>query len=293
MEFQGEDGSKFPLQTSDKLLFGRGFGFNTDDHTVSRRHVSFQLNESESESPRVSFQVIGRNPIWVLKNNDGTLNLFRKFDMGHLELGDRFCLSGGKTPIWFNFSKNQDSECEIDFDQIDVSQFDPVKEFGFLLMKHEFDQYPKGMIRNAENWEWFLEEPSKESEDEDDSDETRKIRGKRKVFKENEDDEWTGDSEDDKDLVAKMGKGKKPRYSTRSKDKRGSNSNVKASNNSKRKKATSGDETVDDDDDDDDETLGGFIVTDDEDEDEEQTNDDDDEEEEEFEEDDDDAVVAG
>jgi hypothetical protein len=165
-------------------------------------------------------------------------------------------------------------------------------EFGFLVMKHEFDQYPKGMIRNAKNWEWFLEEPSKESEDEDDSDETRKIRGKRKVFKDNEDDEWTGDSEDDKGLVAKMGKGKKPRYSTRSKDKRGSNSNVKASNNSKRQKATGGDETVEDDDDD--ETLGGFIVTDDEDEDEEQNNDDDDEEEEEeFEEEDDDDAVAG
>ncbi|KAK2425166.1 ABC transporter F family member [Trifolium repens] len=288
MEFEGEDGSTFPLQTGDKFLFGRGFGFNTDDHTVSRRHISFQLNESDSESPRVSFQVIGRNPIWVLKNNDETLKLFRKFDKGQLELGDRFCLSG-KTPIWFNFNKNQDFECEIDFDQLDVSQFDPVKEFGFLVMKHEFDQYPKGMLRNAKNWDWFLEEPSKESEDEDDSDVTRKIRGKRKVFKDNEDDEWTCDSEDDKDLVAKMGKGKKPRYSTRSKDKRGSNSNVKASNNSKRQKATSGDET---DDDDDDETLGGFIVTDDEDEDEEQNNDDDDDEEE-FEEEDDDDAVAG
>jgi hypothetical protein len=121
MEFQGEDGSKFPLQTADKLLFGRGSGFNADDHTVSRRHVSFQLNESDSESPRVSFQVIGRNPIWVLKNSDGTLKLFRKFEKGWLELGDRFCLSG-KTPIWFNFNKNQDFECEIDFDQLDFDQ---------------------------------------------------------------------------------------------------------------------------------------------------------------------------
>ncbi|PNX90542.1 SMAD/FHA [Trifolium pratense] len=130
MEFQGEDGSKFPLQTSDKLLFGRGFGFNTDDHTVSRRHVSFQLNESESESPRVSFQVIGRNPIWVLKNNDGTLNLFRKFDMGQLELGDRFCLSG-KTPIWyylfhstnFCFFALHDNDDDDDDDDDDVFLF--------------------------------------------------------------------------------------------------------------------------------------------------------------------------
>jgi hypothetical protein len=132
-QFEGEDGSKFLLQTGDKLLFGRGSGFNTDDQTVSRRHVSFQLNESDSESPRVSFQVIGRNPIWVLKNNDrGALKLFRKFDKGQLELGDRFCLSG-KTPIWFNFNKNQDFECEIDFDQLDVSQFDPVKGIFFFI----------------------------------------------------------------------------------------------------------------------------------------------------------------
>jgi hypothetical protein len=132
-QFEGEDGSKFLLQTGDKLLFGRGSGFNTDDQTVSRRHVSFQLNESDSESPRVSFQVIGRNPIWVLKNNDrGALKLFRKFDKGQLELGDRFCLSG-KAPIWFNFNKNQDFECEIDFDQLDVSQFDPVKGIFFFI----------------------------------------------------------------------------------------------------------------------------------------------------------------
>jgi len=158
-------------------------------------------------------------------------------------------------------------------------------------MKHEFDQYPKGMIRNVENWEWFLEEPSKESEDEDDFEEKRKMKGKRKVFRGNEDDEWTGDSEDDKDPVAKVGKGKKPRYSTRSKDNRGPNRDIKASSNSKRRKATSVDENDEEDDDDDDETLGGFIVTDEEDEDEEQNNDDE-EEEEEFEEDDDDAVAG-
>ncbi|XP_058774015.1 uncharacterized protein LOC131648259 [Vicia villosa] len=171
MELEGEDGSKFPLESGDKALFGRGSGFNTDDHTVSRRHVSFQLNESESESEasRVSFQVIGTNPIWVLKNSDKTLNLFKKFDMGQLELGDRFCLSG-KTPIWFKLNKAQVSETQIEFDQLDISQIDPVKEFGFLVMRHEFDRYPKGMIRNVENWNWFLDEPSKESEDEDEDD---------------------------------------------------------------------------------------------------------------------------
>ena len=71
------------------------------------------------------------------------------------------------------------------------------------------------MIQNVENWEWFLEEPSKESGDEDDFEEEKKMRGKRKVLKDNVDDELAGDSEDDADLVAKMGKGGKLGYSTR------------------------------------------------------------------------------
>ncbi|CAL5200017.1 unnamed protein product [Lathyrus oleraceus] len=279
MELEGEDGSKFPLESGEKALFGRGSGFNTDDHTVSRRHVSFQLNDADSEPPRVSFQVIGTNPIWVLKNNDGTLKLFNKFDNGQLELGDRFCLSG-KTPLWFKLNKPQLSETQIHFDQLDLSQIDPVQEFGFLVMRHEFDRYPKGMIQKVENWKWFLEEPSKESEDDDgdDSEETRKTKGKRKVFEDNEDDEWTGDSEDDKDLVAKTGKGKKPVYSTRSKDKGGAKRKKTASVN----KTVEEEEEEDDNNDDDDETLGGFIVTDEENG-EEQGNDED-EEEEEFEE---------
>lgn len=162
-------------------------------------------------------------------------------------------------------------------------------EFGFLVTGHEFDQYPKGMIRNVENWQWFLEEPTKESSDEEHFEETgKRMRIKRKIVKDNEDDEWTGDSEDDKDLVAKTGKGKKPRYSTRSKDKRGPNKDVKANQHSKRKKTTSVNETDEEDDNDDDETLGGFIVTDEEDEEEEKEEEEiDEDEEEEFEDDDD------
>ncbi|PWA66249.1 hypothetical protein CTI12_AA321370 [Artemisia annua] len=37
----------------------------------------------------------------------------------------------------------------------DVSDFDdPVKEFGFVVMGHEFDHYPKKMIRDIRNWDW-------------------------------------------------------------------------------------------------------------------------------------------
>ncbi|XP_057459201.1 double-strand break repair protein mus-23 [Lotus japonicus] len=292
-ELQAEDGSNFTLTTAATALFGRDSGFNTHDRTVSRRHVSFQLNNPETSPPRVSFQVIGNNPIWVstTTNHGGaTLKLFRKFDEGHLELGDRFSLSG-KAPFWFHFKeKGPIAEPELNSDQVvDVSGIDPVKEFGFLVIGHEFDQYPKGVIRNAKDWEWFLEEPSKDSEDDEDFEERRKMRRKRKSFKDNEDDKWTGDSEDDRVVVAKTGKGKIPKYTTRSKDRKGPNKEAIGSSNSKRKKAVSVNETVEKDEEDDDETLGGFIVTDEE-EDEEEENDGD-EEEEEFEEDDDDDVV--
>ncbi|XP_027344364.1 uncharacterized protein LOC113856641 [Abrus precatorius] len=269
VELQGEDGSKFALGKEDNVVFGRGCGFNTHDRTVSRRHVSFQLEQSESEHARVSFQVIGRNPIWVWTHD--SLRLFRKFDNGHLQFGDRFCLSP-EAPFWFLFKKIQ-SQPQLKLHQLDVSEIDPVKEFGFLVMGHEFDHYPKGMIRNMKNWDWFLEEPKKDDEDEEDFEERRKMGRKRKTCKDNEDEEWSGESEDDKDLVVTIRKGKRPGYSTRSKDSKGSNRDTKANKSSVEEE-------------DDDETLGGFIVADEEDE----EDDDDNDEEEEFEEDDDDGV---
>ncbi|XP_061371108.1 uncharacterized protein LOC133313717 [Gastrolobium bilobum] len=291
VQVEGEDGSKFAFEKGDKSVFGRGSGFSTNDRTVSRRHVSFQL-EAESEAPRVSFEVTGRNPIWVWTNKDGAVRIFRKLEKGHLEFGDRFCLFG-KEPLWFILKKGDEvaepesSTGDLNFDKMDVSGIDPVQEFGFLVMGHEFDHYPKGMIRNVKDWDWFLEEPSKDSEDEDDfRKERRKMKRKRKKCKDNEDDEWTGESEDDKDLDAKIGKGKRPGYSTRSKENKGPNRDTKASRNSTRKKAARVNET-DEEEDSDDETLGGFIVADEENVPDEENNED---EEEEFEEDEDDEV---
>ncbi|TKY48273.1 Xaa-Pro aminopeptidase pepP [Spatholobus suberectus] len=284
VEVEGEDGSKLAFgKDEEAAVFGRGCGLNTDDRTVSRRHVSFQLDHSDSEvanAARVSFQVMGKNPFWVYDGE--VLRPFRKFDKGHLQLGHRFCFSAN-TPLWFTLNSIQ-PHTQLNLDEIHVSEIDPVKEFGFLVMGHEFDHYPKGMIRNVKDWEWFLEEPRKDSEDEEDFEkERRKMRGKRKIGKVNEDDEWTGDSEDDKDLVANVRKGKLPRYSTRSRDSKGGNKDTKASKSSKQKKAASVDETVEEEDDND-ETLGGFIVAD---EDDDQDEENDEEEEEEFEDDDD------
>ncbi|GKB13857.1 hypothetical protein Tco_0847780, partial [Tanacetum coccineum] len=43
-------------------------------------------------------------------------------------------------------------------------------EFGFVVMGHEFDNYPKKMIHDIRSRDWFLEE-HKEDSDEDDEDE--------------------------------------------------------------------------------------------------------------------------
>ncbi|KAJ7963198.1 putative SMAD/FHA domain-containing protein [Quillaja saponaria] len=72
--------------------------------------------------------------------------------------------------------------------ELEVGDCFGLSEFGFVVMGHEFDQK---MIRNVKNWDWFLEEPTK------DSDFEKREEGKRKIGKDNEDDEWTGESEDD------------------------------------------------------------------------------------------------
>ncbi|XP_028798427.1 mitotic apparatus protein p62-like [Neltuma alba] len=301
VEVEGEDGTKLVLGTSGNILFGRGSGFNTNDRTVSRRHISLQLRSSLEKSdaggePRVSFEVIGRNPIWVFSKNDGGIRIFRKFEKDEMEVGDRFCLSG-KAPVWFDLkdSKVQEgkkktvsnteeevSECSsngLDMEDIDVSGIDPVKEFGFVVMGHEFDHYPKDKILNVKSWNWFLEEPNKDDEDEDDFEEKRPtIRRKRKKGKDNkdEDDDWTVESEEDTNLVASVRKVRRSGYSTRSKDQNKQTKDSEGGKSSGRKKAPSVDETVEDEED---ETLGGFIV-DDEEEDQEVENSEEEEEEE-------------
>lgn len=157
-------------------------------------------------------------------------------------------------------------------------------DFGFLVIGEEFNSYPKRIIKDVKNWNWFLEEHGEESEDDEFGEDKRKKNGgkrKRKKGGENEDEDWTGKSEeDDKDLITKARQVQKPKYSTRSKDRHKLSKNDGNSARSIRKKATrAGDE--------DDETLGGFIVDDDEreEEEEEEGEEFDKEEEEEFDED--------
>lgn len=152
MEIEGENGSKTQLKKGLKTELGRGLGFDLEDRTVSRRHVSFE----PKNTGRVHFEVIGRNPIWVKSSRSDEIRVLRRWEGGEIEDGDMFCVSA-KKPIWFaakilELGEGEDeraagNERELDegiesgcglrsvgdlgLDSGDVSGIDPVK--GLLL----------------------------------------------------------------------------------------------------------------------------------------------------------------
>ncbi|XP_073145186.1 uncharacterized protein [Henckelia pumila] len=287
MEITSRQGTQILINPGQTRDLGRSDGFNFSDRTVSRRHVSFfNPPRSRNQPHRLQFEVIGLNPIYVCRH--GEVKLFRRFNRGEMESGDLFCVTS-KNPVWYTLrdvenvgesvvenvlERNLESGFEfngvedLQTEDIDFSGVDHVKEFGFVVMGHEFDSYPKKMIRDIENWNWFLEESGEDTEDDENKGKKAKVSGKRKRKKGRvkDDEDWTGDSEDDKDLINRPRMIQKPNYMTRSKDfdkpsKNKSKSKIKA----RKISADMDDEDMeeDDDDDDDDEMLGGFIVEDD------------------------------
>ncbi|KAG4943761.1 hypothetical protein JHK85_048407 [Glycine max] len=84
VEVPNEEDSKFILGSNEKPMFERGCGFDIHDHTVSHRHVSFELDHSNLEDANVvSFKVMRMNPFWVYDRE--ALRLFSKFNKGHLQ----------------------------------------------------------------------------------------------------------------------------------------------------------------------------------------------------------------
>lgn len=139
-------------------------------------------------------------------------------------------------------------------------------EFGFLVMGHEFDKYPKGKIRPMKNWNWYLDTPKENSDSENEKDDftsedstskSKSSRAGKKRGIEEGDEDWTVESEEEKDLIAKdTSSPKGSKYTMRSRDlKKPRKETVKDEDDSMVQN-----EEVDDED----ETLGGFIVTGDE-----------------------------
>ncbi|KAG1330178.1 troponin T, skeletal muscle [Cocos nucifera] len=161
---------------------------------------------------------------------------------------------------------DEDGGLELLLGSLDVFQIDPVREFGFLVRGHEFDNYPKQKIRPIGDWNWFLEDPGGDS---DDDDEATCPRGKVKRRKKiggggSDDDNWSGESEKEKVLVAKFGGSRRPCYSTRSKDAKKRHSDASGGGHPALLKGVKAQKGEDIEEDEEDETLGGFIVDDEE-----------------------------
>lgn len=149
-------------------------------------------------------------------------------------------------------------------------------------MGHEFDKYPKQKMLPMKNWNWYLDAPEENSDSESENDDSTEVAStsksksssrKKKRGVEGRDEDWIGESDEEKDLIAKETKSLKgSKYATRSKNlkkprkERDKNEDVSNIQNEEEE----------------DETLGGFIVTGEED-DEEMNNREEEEEEEEFE----------
>lgn len=153
-----------------------------------------------------------------------------------------------------------------------------VSELGFLVIGHEFDHYPKQMLRKVKDWNWFLEEHKKDDSKEENKDEDEKTKLKLKKRKkrkkvggnneDEEDDDWTGESQEEKQDSLQIAKARKNAYFTRSKDRSFPSKRTKGGMEKSAQQRASGsrdkdDVDVDVDVDEEDEMLGGFIVNDD------------------------------
>lgn len=283
MEIEGKNGSKIRLQEgSETFDFGRGLGFISSDRAISRQHISFKLHEDQT---RACFEVKGKNPVWVRESGNDKISVYKRFEGGEIKSGDSFCVAS-KNPIWFNVKgiareDQDDSESKselsldeafaetsgIEYDELetgDISNIDPVKEFNFVVIGHEFDNYPKKMLRNIRNWDWFLEEPKEDSDEDEVSERKKKGTGKKrkKSGGDDNDEVWTGESEEDVEMIKKMRNVRKPKYSTRSKeqkkDKKGASTSKSAMDTAKKNAK----DDYNDDDDDDDEADEDFSLLD-------------------------------
>lgn len=220
MEIESRDGSRTLFKMGSVIEFGRGSGFKTDDRTVSRCHVSFRVHPVEKSM--VEFKVIGKNPVWVHSCKSRQVSTFRTSESGEMEIGDMFCVSA-KNPTWFALKKAEFEaetentvKSELDFksqseesldnrfqikdvvgpldpESIDISNIDPIKEFGFLVIGKEFHSYPKKLIRGMKNWNWFIEDPRVDNEENDDDDEELEEKKKKRRKRKNRREERSRD----------------------------------------------------------------------------------------------------
>eukprot|EP00249_Psilotum_nudum_P029653 c40787_g1_i1 orf=108-698(+) len=128
MELEGEDGCIIFLERGNKKELGRGLGIAANDHSVSRRQVllevqdSFQndkLNEIGHGTDILIVEVLGPNPVCIVQNRKNNshsqeeetqpgkaqLVFLKKGERGHLSVGDKISLSITQ-PVFFTFKES-------------------------------------------------------------------------------------------------------------------------------------------------------------------------------------------
>ncbi|XP_031500498.1 uncharacterized protein LOC116264429 [Nymphaea colorata] len=325
MELESNEGEKIKIESGQKVEVGRKANptLFSDDLTISRTQISLELRSPPSGSKNegrideetvVSFHVLGRNPVCVIRGDGGkggspspapSPAFFRKPESGYLRIGDKisfsvknpkfFLLKGGvyegeemgiaeaverrKRTTEERKKREGDDDIrdmlnedekeasgenneDLKLESFDASSIDPVKEFGFLVIGHEFDGY-KSKLKDIRKWNWYVDDAGDSSEDGEDFEgevSKRRTAGMRKKKRgdDNDDEDWAGESNDKKELISTLRNGKRPR--TRS---IGSQDPAKGSTSSGKKKHFEFEKRSEHEDEGD-ESLGGFIVNDDE-----------------------------
>ena len=114
---------------------------------MSHRHVVFELAKSgdSQTGSKVSFEVVGKNPMWVREYGSGEIWVFRKGEKGDVAEGDWLCFLSRKRPVWFAMRESGSGESEIGlgeslgsrfkFDNgvdVEALDIDPVKGMCFV-----------------------------------------------------------------------------------------------------------------------------------------------------------------
>lgn len=106
MEVVTENEAPTRIRPGQAREMGRASGLDSSDNTISRRHLSLSVaGASDGEETRLQFEVLGRNPIYVHRDNE--VKIFRRFERGEMRNGDMFCVSG-KNPVWYTVRRTED-----------------------------------------------------------------------------------------------------------------------------------------------------------------------------------------
>ena len=64
-------------------------------------------SQTGSKYSKVSFEVVGRNPMWVKEHGSGEIWVFKKGEKGDMVGGDWLCFLFGNRLVWFAMRESE------------------------------------------------------------------------------------------------------------------------------------------------------------------------------------------